>query len=171
MIQVDTGEGMDLSGLFSATQIHTSDDGIHTDEDGHVYDAVTVDGELTFVPQEEVVTEEREPDWIVDQSGIRWHPEQRPGSECRWFQEYPWPVMARNLTEIENFNGPIERRWFSAEDRRTLASMASDPTVSDGAFFRAVVCAKGLGSEEDLADFARHARRLLRGRLQEPPST
>ena len=53
MIQLDTGEGMDLSGLFSATQIHTDDAGVHTDEDGHVYDAVTVDGELTFVPQEE----------------------------------------------------------------------------------------------------------------------
>ena len=51
MIEVDTGEGMNLSALFAAPRIHTDDDGVHTDEHGHVYDAVTVGGELTFQRQ------------------------------------------------------------------------------------------------------------------------
>ena len=47
---------IDISAMWTTPQIHTSDDGVHTDDDGHVYDAVTVDGELTFVPQEPPTT-------------------------------------------------------------------------------------------------------------------
>lgn len=38
-----------MSAMFAAPQIHTDDDGRHTDEQGREYRAVTVGGETTFV--------------------------------------------------------------------------------------------------------------------------
>lgn len=39
---------VDLGPLLNATRIHTDDDGQHWDDEGQAYEAVDVDGEVTY---------------------------------------------------------------------------------------------------------------------------